>query len=53
MSKTSNMARYKQLKEWWYYFSKTRKYGPRKKAKPLYTTLQGDSRIILEDDENY
>lgn len=55
MSKTSSMARYKQLKEWWFMFNRNRKYKPKKKkiinpASMYYINDEGKT-VFINDEE--
>lgn len=55
MSKTSNMARYKQLKEWWFVFNRNRKYKPKKKKAFTPTTqyyVNAEGNVIVVENED-
>lgn len=54
MSKNSNMARYRQFKDWQYFFNRVRKSKPRKKKQfnptaMYYVDQQG--KVVFVDDE--
>jgi hypothetical protein len=54
MSVNSSMARYKQLKEWQYFFNRNRKYKPKKKKSIIPTSMyyiDHDGKVVFVDDE--
>jgi hypothetical protein len=54
MSKNSSLARYKQFKDWQYFFNRDRKYKPKKKKAITSTTMyyiDNNGRVVLVDND--